>query len=139
MIPEMRGEDELYNNLMFPDGTRFYPDSQNGKYGFNTDPQRGADTFRPFSVEPTLYGTYTGDKSVGIPDNLTDKNFLLVSTNCRIVINAGDPSGTGEFTFAPTISKSGNTLSITGCSGTKVGVIKSLNAHWYVTYNIYYY
>ena len=34
---------------MFPDGTRFYPDSQNGKYGFNTDPQRGADTFRPFN------------------------------------------------------------------------------------------
>ena len=34
---------------MFPDGTHFYPDSQNGKYGFNTDPQRGADTFRPFN------------------------------------------------------------------------------------------
>lgn len=33
---------------MFPDGTRFYPDIQNGIYGFNFDPQRGADTFRPF-------------------------------------------------------------------------------------------
>lgn len=40
---------EVNNNLMFPDGTHFYPDSQNGKYGFNTDPQRGADTFRPFN------------------------------------------------------------------------------------------
>ncbi len=99
----------------------------------------GADTVFPFSTKLTLYGTYTGNKSIGIPDNLTDKNFLLVSTNCRIVINAGDPSGTGEFSFVPAISKSGNTLTITGCSGTKVGVLNSLNASWYVTYNIYYY
>ncbi len=39
---------ELINDLAFPDGTRFYPDKQNGKYGFNTSPTRGADTFYPF-------------------------------------------------------------------------------------------
>ena len=38
----------LSNDLAFPDGTRFYPDKQNGKYGFNTSPTRGADTFYPF-------------------------------------------------------------------------------------------
>ena len=27
----------------------FYPDEQDGVKGFNTDPQRGADTFTPFS------------------------------------------------------------------------------------------
>lgn len=46
----MRGEDELYNNLMFPDGTHFYPDKQGDDYGFNTDAARGADTFRPFNL-----------------------------------------------------------------------------------------
>lgn len=39
---------ELINDLAFPDGTKFYPDKQNGKYGFNTSPARGADTFIPF-------------------------------------------------------------------------------------------
>ena len=38
----------LSNDLAFPDGTRFYPDKQHGKYGFNTSPTRGADTFYPF-------------------------------------------------------------------------------------------
>lgn len=40
---------ELYNNLMFPDGVRFYPDIHDGKRGYNTDVARGADTFVPFS------------------------------------------------------------------------------------------
>lgn len=30
-------------------GNKFYFDYQNGEYGYNTDPERGADTFRPFS------------------------------------------------------------------------------------------
>lgn len=47
---------------MFPDGTRFYPDKQNGEYGFNTDVQRGADTFRPF-IDKDLKTL-----SVSIPD-----------------------------------------------------------------------
>lgn len=33
---------------MFPDGTDFYLDVQDGVSGFNTDPARGADTFVPF-------------------------------------------------------------------------------------------
>lgn len=33
---------------MFPDGTDFYLDVQDGVSGFNTDPARGADTFHPF-------------------------------------------------------------------------------------------
>lgn len=48
---------------MFPDGVRFFPDKQGDNYGFNTDAQRGADTFRPFSngevIElPSTAGTY---------------------------------------------------------------------------------
>ena len=48
---------ELINDLMFPDGTRFYPDKQNGKYGFNTSPTRGADTFSPFKGTVLYLGT----------------------------------------------------------------------------------
>lgn len=40
---------EISGNLKFPDGTQFYADIQDGKPGFNTDPERGADTFVPFS------------------------------------------------------------------------------------------
>lgn len=45
-IPELNVK--LTQGTSFPDGTVFYPDYQNGEYGFNTDPNRGADTFRPF-------------------------------------------------------------------------------------------
>lgn len=43
------------NNVEFPDGVKFYPDVQNGVRGFNTDPQRGADTFCPFKRSTVLY------------------------------------------------------------------------------------
>lgn len=53
---------ELNNNLAFPDGTKFYPDIKDGKYGFNSDPARGADTFIPFKTEKTspCMGDITG-------------------------------------------------------------------------------
>lgn len=41
----------------FPNGDGFYLDEQDGKKGFNTDPQRGADTFTPFSSESLLLCT----------------------------------------------------------------------------------
>ena len=37
------------NSSLTANSTQFYFDFQNGKYGFNTDPNRGADTFNPFS------------------------------------------------------------------------------------------
>lgn len=44
----------IINNLMFPDGTHFYPDKQGDDYGYNTDAARGADTFRPFKSLPDI-------------------------------------------------------------------------------------
>ena len=38
----------LADRTSFPNSEVFYPDYQDGKYGFNTDPNRGADTFCPF-------------------------------------------------------------------------------------------
>lgn len=46
------------DSLTVPDGTKYYADKQNGKYGVNTDPNRGADTFIPFKGEQVL--TFTG-------------------------------------------------------------------------------
>ena len=48
---------ELNNKLMFPDGSGFYLDSQDGERGFNTDPARGADTFCPFKKSALLSGS----------------------------------------------------------------------------------
>ncbi len=43
---------ELNSCLNFPNNQgHFYTDYQDGKYGFNTDPSRGADTFIPFKSE----------------------------------------------------------------------------------------
>ena len=37
------------NSSLTVNDNQFYFDYQDGKYGFNTDPNRGADTFSPFS------------------------------------------------------------------------------------------
>ena len=48
---------ELENELT-ANGNRIYLDYKDGKYGYNTSPLRGADTFSPFSTGGNLY-TYT--------------------------------------------------------------------------------
>lgn len=42
---------QVSSELKFPDGTKFYPDIQDGEYGFNTAADRGADTFHPFKAD----------------------------------------------------------------------------------------
>lgn len=39
----------LLNNSLIANNNHFYFDYKNGKYGYNTSPSRGADTFFPFS------------------------------------------------------------------------------------------
>lgn len=43
------------NNSLTANGNRLYADYQNGKYGFNTDPDRGADTFVPFNSGASVF------------------------------------------------------------------------------------
>ena len=38
----------MVNNSLVANSKHFYFDYKNGKYGFNTNPNRGADTFVPF-------------------------------------------------------------------------------------------
>ena len=48
-IPSAAALKEVNNSLVASDGHKLYFDSKNGKYGYNTSPNRGADTFHPFS------------------------------------------------------------------------------------------
>ena len=50
---------ELNENITFPDGTGFYPDEQDGQKGYNTSPNRGADTFFPFNNLSNLVNVYS--------------------------------------------------------------------------------
>lgn len=43
------------NGDLSANSKHFYFDYQNGKYGYNTDPSRGAGTFSPFRGEPNYY------------------------------------------------------------------------------------
>ena len=44
----LNNKDTKINNQLSANNNEFYFDYQNGKYGYNTDPNRGADTFNPF-------------------------------------------------------------------------------------------
>lgn len=87
-------------------GNKFYFDFKNGKYGYNTDPGRGADTFSPFREEIILgerliRSGLTATTTINMADycedisKVTIDNFLFTITN----INAycwswGHPSDT---------------------------------------------
>lgn len=85
----------LIDNASFPDGTKFYPDIQNGVRGYNTDAARGADTFHPFknsangaiTVASDIYWSVTTNGSTNtktvdvtsVPGyhSLTADNFII--------------------------------------------------------------
>ena len=54
MIINLQDTEELTNSVsilqdeLTANNTKLYFDYQDGKYGYNTDPSRGADTFSPF-------------------------------------------------------------------------------------------
>ena len=71
----------LNDKLTLPDGTAVYFDMKDGVFGFNTDPERGADTFRPFKHSTALY---LGDVNwVHYESALQTYDFR------QIIINAG--------------------------------------------------
>jgi len=47
-------------NEFTANGTRLYMDYKNGKYGYNLSANRGADTFFPFSLPPTMVTLTSG-------------------------------------------------------------------------------
>lgn len=68
-------------------GSRFYFDYQDGQYGYNTDPARGADTFSPFSSLPELIAS-SNESNIGrtfdvssrpLHSKYTADNFYLIA------------------------------------------------------------
>lgn len=71
------------NNSLKANNKQFYFDYKDGKYGFNTDPNRGADTFSPFSSGINLSNQDTGSYTTTnieqtITTNLNKINFLVM-------------------------------------------------------------
>lgn len=48
-------------NELTANGTRIYMDYKNGKYGYNTSANRGADTFHPFNSDLSFTTIYRGE------------------------------------------------------------------------------
>lgn len=90
------------------------------------------------SVELTLYGSYSGNSTITLPDNLVDKHFILIPTTISGTVSAGEYKNDSKpFSFSPAISKNGKTLSITGCSySATLGIALTMWAT--VSYGIYY-
>ena len=130
MIPEMRGEDELYNNL---NGCSF---EQSGEDFYIV----GADSVRKKlgSNELTLYGTYSGNQTITLSDNLVDRHFILSPKTISGSVSSGEYENRYKpFSFMPAMSKNGKNLSITGCSfGETLGTALVMYAT--VSYDIYY-
>jgi hypothetical protein len=62
--------EELNTNLTAPTVGKFIYDYQDGKHGFNTNPDRGADTFHPFKSDLVIKriganAVYTNGSSIG--------------------------------------------------------------------------
>ena len=75
------------NSSLTANSNQFYFDYQDGKYGFNTDPNRGADTFSPFSSDKT-YISINEFKSTMTPTHY-DIGFKPKIVFCGANIQAG--------------------------------------------------
>lgn len=96
--------DEVNNSLVASNGQKLFFDSKDGKYGYNTDPNRGADTFVPFSnsqvitispftslsktieldFEPSYVAIFT-TSGTGYPCIYNNGNILITNnTVCKI-------------------------------------------------------
>lgn len=91
----------LNNKLTFPDGESFYLDVKDGERGYNSDPARGADTFRPFKIplQKIHLGNGTSNsartfsaKSIKGYKKLTNANFAIVATGASC-FNYGGTGG----------------------------------------------
>lgn len=94
---------------MFPDGTAFYLDTKEGERGFNTDPQRGADTFFPFRKKNSLkllshwgksHNASTATYTYTLSDNLST---LLI----EYIVTLGDAASTLPTVTVDGIKKTG--------------------------------
>lgn len=80
---------QLSRDLKFPDGVGFYPDVQGGVRGYNTDPERGADTFCPFNDGAYSFWKNTGYVNPGVKATVYTCAGFDVDGNTITVIHSG--------------------------------------------------
>lgn len=88
------------NNSLTANNNQFHFDYQDGKYGYNTDPNRGADTFFPFkssancTITLTMPWTSSMNKSGTITITIQIVNGVVTSvTNPGLVVIDGNGDG----------------------------------------------
>ena len=71
--------------MVASDGQKLYFDSKDGKYGYNTDPNRGADTFVPFkSGELHVYSKQVQGQAIVNPNFDSDNLKIIISSSSAI-------------------------------------------------------
>lgn len=84
-IPSAAALKEVNNSLVASDGQKLYFDSKDGKYGYNTDPNRGADTFVPFkSGELHVYSKQVQGQDIVNPNFDSDNLKIIISSSSEI-------------------------------------------------------
>ena len=111
------GIDEL-NSSLVANSNHFYFDYKNGKYGYNTSPNRGADTFFPFSVLGTAKTLYIkSEASTSVRTYTTTKKYPLML-------------------FAIFGSYGNNPPTISGITTQKIFSYNSRNSNFYIAYDV---
>ena len=98
----------------------FYFDYQNGEYGFNTDPDRGAATFIPFksggavligtysantTIDVSAYGATSADQFLAVCDT-TKQNHISTAT-----ASSGGFNATADY-YPPSMTMSNSNLTV---------------------------
>lgn len=97
-------------NQLSANNNKFYFDYQDGKYGYNTDPQRGADTFNPFSGAKEYTATYSctvGSHGEGYGYSASAGEIPCSAYNYAEVTAWGNNSPSGQGYVTLSIAKSG--------------------------------
>lgn len=106
-------KDELTAN-----GNRIYMDYQNGKYGYNTSPTRGADTFFPFKSEIATqdftYSITVSKRDSGTWYEVTGSQTIDVALADREIVGYGIISDQKTFDNSSPERSYTNSLSLTG-------------------------
>lgn len=99
----------LNNSLVASDGQKLYFDSKDGKYGYNTDPNRGADTFFPFKGKPD---TFSMDVYIEVGKNAT-KSYTFTFENLSEIYGIVSMEYGSNWSYIHELTITGNTIGIT--------------------------
>lgn len=124
----------------------FYFDYQNGKYGYNTDPNRGAGTFSPFSKGAVKVGSYTAatvNIDVSAYGATSADQFLVVQTgniSSQVWAIQGGQGMTMQiwlYSYKPTWTLNGNTLTVNAPKARATGT-NWFDETRYAAYDVYF-